>query len=80
MVADERDDGLDQPAALSAYWPPLMDGFSEPPEQFVMRSMAIMIRTSGAGTESFLTDVRKAVWSVDPNLPLADVRTYGGDL
>ncbi len=75
VVADERDDGLDQPAALSAYWPPLMDGFSEPPEQFVMRSMAILIRTSRAGTESLLSDVRRAVWSVDPNLPLADVRT-----
>jgi ABC-type antimicrobial peptide transport system permease subunit len=41
----------------------------------VRRTFAFAIRTSRAGSESFLTEVRQAVWSLDPNLPLADVRT-----
>ncbi len=39
------------------------------------RYVVIAIRTPRAGTESLLKDVRQAVWSVDANLPLSDVRT-----
>ena len=41
----------------------------------VQRHAAFAIRSSRAGAESFLTEIRQAVWSVNPNLPLADVRT-----
>ena len=34
-----------------------------------------MIRSERAGTESFLNEIRAAVWSVNSNLPLASVRT-----
>ena len=76
VVGDVRDDGVDKPAALSVYWPTLMDGFDQkgqPP--FVMRGAALLIRSSRAGTSSFLSDIRRAVWAVNPNLPLANVRT-----
>jgi predicted permease len=76
VVADERDDGIDRPAASSAYWPVLMDGFGGDPS-FIARGTAFMIRSSRAGTESLLSEVRRAVWSVNRNLPLADVRTMG---
>ena len=76
VVADVRDDGIDRPSASSAYWPVLMDGFGGDPT-FIQRSTAIMIRSSRAGTESLLSEVRRAVWSVNQNLPLADVRTMG---
>jgi len=33
------------------------------------------VRSERAGTESFLNEVRTAVWSVNANLPLASVRT-----
>jgi ABC-type antimicrobial peptide transport system permease subunit len=33
------------------------------------------VRSERAGSQSLLTDVRKAVWSMNPNLPLANVRT-----
>jgi putative ABC transport system permease protein len=36
-----------------------------------------VIRTSRAGTETFLADARKAVWSVNSNLPVFLVRTLG---
>jgi len=36
---------------------------------------AFAIRTSRTGSVSFLNEVRRAVWSVNPDLPIADVRT-----
>ena len=39
------------------------------------RDLSFALRTSRAGTESLMKEVRQAVWSIDPNLPLADVRT-----
>jgi ABC-type antimicrobial peptide transport system permease subunit len=40
-----------------------------------MRTETFVIRSERAGTESFLNEVRQAVWSVNSNLPLASVRT-----
>jgi ABC-type antimicrobial peptide transport system permease subunit len=42
---------------------------------FVRREAVFTIRTSRAGSESFLKEVRQAVWSVDSDLPLARVST-----
>src|SRR6058998_2390635 len=39
------------------------------------RSLALVIRSPRVGSESFLTEVERAVWSVNPSLPLASVRT-----
>jgi len=41
----------------------------------VMRGVAYAIRSSRAGSESFLKEVRQTIWSADPNLPVAEVRT-----
>jgi predicted permease len=76
VVADMRDEGLDKPAGKSAYWPVMMiHDFESNGDKFVARGGAVVIRTSRAGTQSFLAEVRRAVWSVNPSLPLADVRT-----
>jgi ABC-type antimicrobial peptide transport system permease subunit len=39
------------------------------------RSPAFIIRSSRAGSDGFLKDIQKAVWSVDANIPIAGVRT-----
>ena len=41
----------------------------------VRRTVAYIIRSRRAGSQGLLTDVQRAVWSLDPSLPLADVRT-----
>ena len=41
----------------------------------VRRTMSDMIRSSRAGSSAFTGEVGRAVWSVNPNLPLAGVRT-----
>jgi putative ABC transport system permease protein len=74
VVGDERTDGLSQKAPTTAYWPVLMRDFEGEAIQ-VRRSMNFVIRTRQAGSEAFLREVRQAVWSVNPNVPLADVRT-----
>lgn len=44
-------------------------------ETFVQRRAVFAIRSSRAGSQSFLTEIRKAVWSVNPDVPLASIRT-----
>jgi ABC-type antimicrobial peptide transport system permease subunit len=40
-----------------------------------VRTVTFAIRSNRAGTEGFLAQVRRAVWSVNAELPLASVRT-----
>jgi ABC-type antimicrobial peptide transport system permease subunit len=40
-----------------------------------IREVTFVIRSDRAGTQSFLSEVRQAVWSVNSNLPVASVRT-----
>ena len=74
VVSDERDDGVNQNAPKIVLWPILMDNFSGD-QTSVRRTLAFMIRSTRTGSRSFLDDIRRAVWSIDPNLPLAEVRT-----
>lgn len=74
VVGNVYDDGLNKEPSQSAYWPILMSNF-EGEKITARRFLSFAVRTPRAGTESLMKDVRAAVWSVDPNLPLADVRT-----
>ena len=74
VVADMHDDGVNQEPPKSVYWPMLMANFEGRKVQ-VLRSMSFALRTPRAGTESLMRDVRQAVWSVDSNLPLAEIHT-----
>ncbi len=72
VVGDVYDDGVNKPATTSVYWPLLMDHF-ESDDSFAFRDVAFVLRSSRTGSESFLNEVRQAVWSMNPNLPLAEV-------
>jgi ABC-type antimicrobial peptide transport system permease subunit len=43
--------------------------------RFQARRVSVVMRTDDAGTERLLDQVREAVWSVNPALPLAQVST-----
>src|SRR5713226_9799300 len=75
VVGDIHDDGVNKKPATSVYWPLLQARF-ESDDISVRRDVAFIIRTPRAGSEAFLKDAREAVWSVDANLPLADVHTF----
>ena len=68
VVGDERDDGLNQPATAIVYWPLLNDSYRR-------RTMAYAVRSTRVGTPGFMRELQQAVWSVNPNLPLAAVQT-----
>ena len=74
VVSDERDEGVDKKAPTIAFFPILMNHF-EGDEFQVRRTMSYVIRSPRAGSSGFVNEVSRAVWSVNPNLPLAGVRT-----
>ncbi len=76
VVADERDDGVDQKAPAVIFWPLLTQNFEGNDTQ-VMRSVTFAVRTSRAGSEGLLKELRQAVWAINSNLPLSGVRTMG---
>ncbi len=74
VLGDERDDGVDRKAPSIVYWPLIVKNFEGTPLG-VRRSVALVIHTPRAGSSGLLADLRQAVWSVNPNLPLANVKT-----
>ena len=74
VVADSRDEGVDKKAPKIAYWPMLTADFNEP-TPMVQRSVTYLIRSSRTGSTGFVAELGQAVWSINPNLPLASVRT-----
>ncbi len=74
VVADERDNGMAQPAPAIVYWPLLLKDFWGP-ETIARRTLAYGIRSGRLNSPTFLKELQQAVWSVNPNLPLANVQT-----
>ena len=63
------DDGVGRDPGSIVYWP-ISSG-----SRYTMRSLGYAIRSQRLDDPSFLSEVRRAVWSVNPNLAVADVRT-----
>jgi len=74
VMGDIHDDGMGKDAPAIAYWPTFLSHF-ESDQVNIRRFVVFAIRTPRAGSESLMKGVRQAVWSVDANLPLTDVRT-----
>lgn len=75
VVDDVHDNGLHAPAPTIIYWPALRTSFFVDGVQSITRSLTFVVRSPLAGTESLLRQIESAVWSVNPALPLASVRT-----
>jgi len=75
VVGNERQDGATKPAPTIVYWAMLNGDKADPRGIFIQRSLAYVIRSSRLQEPGFLGEVQQAVWSVNPNLPLARVRT-----
>lgn len=68
VVGNVYDDGTNQKAPTTVYWP-ITDS------DFFVGSPAFAIRSRRAGTQSLMGEIQQAVWSVDPDLPLSAVHT-----
>ena len=68
VTGEERDDGLNHPATAIVYWPMMSEGYR-------WRNMVYVVRSSRVGTPGFVRELEQAVWSVNPDLPLANIQT-----
>jgi predicted permease len=75
VVGNERQDGATRPAPAIIYWPMKVNAAISNGQAFVQRSIAFAVRSSRLQSPGFLNEVQQAVWGVNPNLPLARVRT-----
>jgi predicted permease len=76
VAQDIHDDGVDQPAPATVYWPIVMNNF-EGEKQNLQRGLGFVIRSSRAGSQAFMKEVQQQVWSINPGVPLADPTTVG---
>jgi putative ABC transport system permease protein len=74
VVGDIRDDGVHRKPSSAVYWPMLLSQFLGQPT-YASRNVAFAIRSQRTDDESLLKEMQQGVWSVNSNLPLADVRT-----
>lgn len=74
VVADVHDQGLNMKASTTVYWPVLLKDFWDS-KAFIRRTVFFTIRSSRTGSQSFLNELRTSIWSVNPNVPVAKVRT-----
>lgn len=76
VVQDVRQHGVDEVAPPTIYWTAMLrDPYTHTPTIDAPRAVTYAIRSPRAGTAGFLTQLQQAVWSVNSNLPLANVRT-----
>ena len=73
VIADLRDDGIDGKAPTIVYWPLWQKAV--PTSSAVTRSVVYVIRTPRAGSTELRQEIHQAVASVNPSLPVADVKT-----
>jgi predicted permease len=76
VVGNTYDNGVNNDPPSSVYWPVIMNRF-EGEKEALRRGIGFAIRSPRAGSEAFLKEIRQAVWSVDSNIPLAEVHTLG---
>lgn len=74
VASDVRDDGVEKPATALVYWPMAMADWWGTP-LYVNQATAVAVRSARVGSGELLEELRRAVWSVNHNLPLARVRT-----
>jgi len=76
VAQDVHDNGVDQAAPTTAYWPVMQDRF-EGQKEMLQRGIAFAIRSPRAGSQVFINEIQQKVWSINPDVPLADVATLG---
>lgn len=64
VVGDIRHDGVDKKATSSIYWPLRFSN-----------QLSVLVRGPRAGSESLTTEIRQAIWAVNPSIPITDMRT-----
>jgi predicted permease len=75
VAQDVRENGVDQVSPATVYWPSMMHDIFGPGSFDARRTVYFALRTPRAGTQAFINEMQQAVWSVNSNVPVADVST-----
>jgi len=76
VVEDVHVHGVGEQAPPLVYWPAMFyDRYSRAAEMDGLRTITYVLHTNRAGTQSLLSEMQRAVWSVSRDLPLASVDT-----
>jgi predicted permease len=76
VIGNVHDDGVDRPESRVVYWPLLQTRFAGN-QELVRRDVALVLRSPRAGSASLIKEIQSAVWSIDPEMPLAHPTTEG---
>ena len=71
VVQDVRENGYYEPPPPTVYWPTMSVYIGSSSGTNSIRGVAYVVRSERTGTEAFLNEMRRAVWSVAPNLAVA---------
>jgi len=71
VVQDVRENGFFEPPPPTVYWPTMSAYIGIGSGTNAIRGVIYVVRSERAGTEAFLNEMRQAVWSVAPSLPVA---------
>ena len=79
VVGSVRDEGLESEPVEAIYYPLMTpaDPREEDREAWSPGSLSLAVR-SGVAPGAIAAGVRRAIWTLDPNLPVANVRTMDG--
>jgi ABC-type antimicrobial peptide transport system permease subunit len=75
VVQDVYDNGVQEPAPSSVYWPAFGPNFFPGGPLSIQRNVTFTLRSSRTGTAEFLRQIEQAVWSVNPNLSAAALQS-----
>jgi predicted permease len=72
VAQDVRHNGVSERAPEIVYWPAMYNSpYTPKPTMDGPRAVTFVVRSKRAGSEAFVADIQRAVWSVNANLPVA---------
>ncbi len=74
VTDDLHDEGVHLPPTAMAFLPARLHDQAIGARNFLPRRVSFVVRSDRRDTEHLLNEIRRAVWSVNANLPLAQVR------
>jgi len=74
VVGNIHDDGVAEEARSTMFWPMMQRDFWGE-NLLAPRTMGFAVRSRRAGSPGFLEEIRDTVWSVNGNLPIANIAT-----
>jgi predicted permease len=77
VTADLHDQGVHLPPTATAFLPARLHDQAFGVRNFLPRRVSFVVRSDRRDTETLLGEIRRAVWAVNANLPLAQVRSLG---